>query len=121
MADSQKVTVIRDRKALEAVPVQVPFSRPMLVGVVALGVRSRNPTEDPSHEAVLRWTGKRVPVICHQRKRTQLHCIALEPFAQHANKRLKILVLVQNCLPCIFAIQSMVNQTALISASFVWA
>jgi hypothetical protein len=83
--------------------------------VITLGVRGRNPTQHPTHQAILGRTKNHVPMIRQERKRKQFHGIALESFGQHAEERLIILGFAKDCLPRIATIEGMVNQTAFIS------
>ncbi len=114
-ANDQKVIVIGNGKALETGPVQMTFAGGMIVGVVTLGMRGRNPAQHPPHQPVLGRPENHVPVIGHQGKREQLHGIAFQAFGQHTEEGLIVLVFVEDGLSCIATIEGVVSRTRFIS------
>ena len=83
-------------KALETRLVQMAFARRMVVGMVTLGVRGRDPAQHPSHQPILGGPQNRVPVVGHQGKGEQRDGIAFQAFAQHTEKGRVVLILVKS-------------------------
>jgi hypothetical protein len=94
----QEVVVIGNGKALETRRVHIAFDRRMIVGMVPLGLRGRDPAQHASHQSILGGPQNHVPVIWHQGKREQLDEIAFQAFAQRAEESPVVIVLVRNDL-----------------------
>ncbi len=113
--DDQEMSIVGDGKILEASLVQVPLSRSVIMRMVTLRVRRRDPPQHSPHLSDLGGPQDQVPMVGHQRERKQFHGVAIQPFSQHAQERLIILGLVKDRLSSIPAIQSVVDRTGFIS------
>ena len=110
-ADNQKVIVVGNWKTFEAGLVQLPLARGVVMGVVALRVGGRHLAQEPPHQAVLCRAENHMPMIRHQRQRKEFDRITLETFSQHAEKRFVVVVFMKECLPCIAAIEGMIDRS----------
>lgn len=114
-ANRQKMLVILHRKGFISALVEVPVANRIVVSVMPLRVSQREPLGEPGHLAVETWTYAKMPVIGHDAIAKKVNLVTCDRFAENTFKGFVILVLEEQFVSPIGAVEHVVNATGLIS------
>lgn len=98
-------------EALEAALINVARPRSVVVGVVAHGVRGRDPAEKLAHLAIPVRPQHQVPMVGHELVAEQLDFVPFQPFGQNSLEGREVFLLVKYRGPAIAPVQGMVESS----------
>ncbi len=107
--------VILYRKRLVSALVKAPVSNSIVMSVIPLRVRQREPLSEPGHLAIDTRTHAKVPVIGHDAKTKQIKLVPSDRFGQDAFKSFVVLVLEKQLVAAVSAVKHVINATGFVS------